>query len=76
MTDEQTRALDGARRWCEERAAVVRWDEGEGRCRIRVVAPSGAGPIEGEGAGYYEAYVECRVRYDAAAAPGGPPSHF
>jgi hypothetical protein len=75
MTGEQALALDAARRWCEERAAVVRWDEGESRCQIRVAAPSGAGSIEGEGAGFYEAYVECRVRYDAAA-PGGPPSHF
>lgn len=73
---EQTEALARAQRWCLDHAAEVAWDEAETTCRVRVAAPDRRGQIEGNGASYYEAYVECRVRYDAAAAPNGPPSWF
>ena len=74
--DEQAQALAHARRWCVAHGAEVSWDEGETTCRVRVRTPDRSGHIEGTGPGYYEAYVTCRVRYDAAAAPGGPPSWF
>lgn len=74
--DEQSEALAQATRWCEARGAEVHWDEDETSCRIRVALPGLRGHVEGVGAGYYEAYVECRVRYDVAAAPDAPPSWF
>lgn len=71
--DELAAALALAHRWCVERDAEIRWDEGEGVCRVRVRAPRGRAALEGAGAGLYEAYVECRVRYDAALC-ADPPS--
>jgi hypothetical protein len=68
-------ALQRAQRWCREREATVSWEESEARCRIRVQATDGAKLIEGVGAGLYEAYVACRVRFDASG-PDGPPSWF
>lgn len=72
MSREQTEALASAQRWCAERTAEVQWSHDESRCSIRVASPSAGGWVEGEGAGYYE----CRVRFDAQAAPDGPPSNF
>lgn len=72
---EMEEALQRAQRWCREREAVVSWEESEAGCRIRVRAPDGSRVIDGAGAGLYEAYVECRVRYDAAGS-NGPPAWF
>lgn len=72
---EMEEALQRALRWCRERKATVSWEESESRCRIRVEAPDGQATIEGVGADLYEAYVVCRVRYDAAG-PKGPPAWF
>ncbi len=52
----------------------MRWGEAEARCLIRVAGPRG-GTLEGQGPGYFEAFVERRVRYDAAA-PADPPGWF
>ena len=72
---EQLEALSRAHRWCTEYGASVSWDEAETRCHVRVRSPDGSAVVKGVGAGMYEAYVECRVRYDAAG-PDGPPSWF
>lgn len=74
MSDEQAEAHARARAWCEARGARVRWDEDEERCRIRVAGPDGE-EVEGQGATFYEAYVEARLRHEARA-PGGPPASF